>query len=51
MFSPGRCGIFNTKGKGERASPSRMVSWATASIGRCLRMGGEGTGVRQCSGR
>ena len=51
MFSPGGGGIFNTKGKGERPSLSGMVRWASASIERCLRMGGEGTGVCQSSGR
>ena len=51
MFSPGGGGIFNTKGKRERPSLSGMVRWASASIGRYLRMGGEGTGVRQFSGR
>ena len=51
MFSPGGGGIFNTRGKQERPSLSGMVRWASASIGRCLHMGGEGTGVRQFSGR
>ena len=51
MLSPGRGGIFNTKGKRERPSLSGMVRWASASIGRYLLMGGEGTGVRQFSRR
>ena len=51
MFSPGGGGTFNTKGKRERPSLSGIVRWASASIGRCLRMGGEGTGVRQFNGR
>ena len=51
MFSPGGGGIFNTRAKRERPSLSGMVRWASASSGRCLRMGGEGTGVRQFSGR
>ena len=51
IFSPGGSGIFNTKGKRERRSLRGIVWWAIASIGRCLRIGGEGTGVRQFSGR
>ena len=51
IFSPGGGGSFRTKGKRERPSLSGIVRWGSASIGRCLRMGGEGTGVRQFSGR
>ena len=51
MFSPGGGGTFSTKGKRERPSLSGIVRWASASIGRCLRIGGEGTGVRQSKGR
>ena len=51
IFSPGGGGTFNTKGKRERPSLSGIVRWASASIGRCLCIGGEGTGVRQSKGR
>ena len=51
MFLPGGGGIFNTKGKRERPSLSGIVRCASASIGRCLRIGREGTGVRQFNGR
>ena len=51
MFPPGGGGNFSTRGKRERPSLSGMVRWASASIGRCFRIGGEGTGVRQFSGR
>ena len=51
MFSPAGGRIFSTRGKLERPSLSRMMRWASASIGRCLRMGGDGVGVRQSSGK
>ena len=51
MFSPGGGGTFSTRGKRKSLSLSGMVRWAPASIGRCLHMGGEGTGVRQSKGR
>ena len=51
MFSTAGGGIFSTRGKRERPSLSRMVRWASALIRRCLRMGGDGIGVRQSSGR
>ena len=51
MFSPDRGGTFSTRGKRENLSLSGMVRWASPSIGRCLRMGEAGTGVRQFKGR
>ena len=51
MFSPGGGGVFNTNVRRERPTVSGMVRWASASIARCLRIGGEGTRVRQFSGR
>ena len=51
MFSPGGGGIFSIRGNRERPSLRGMVRWARASIGRCFRLGGEGVGVRQFSGR
>ena len=51
MFSPGGGGIFSSKGKRGRPSLSGMVRWPSAWTGRCLCMGGEGTGVRQSKGR
>ena len=46
MFSPAGGGDFSTRGKRERLSLIGMVRWASASIGRCLRMGGERTSAK-----
>ena len=51
MFSPGRGGTFSTKWERERPSLSGIVRSASASIGWCLHIGGEGTRVRLFSRR
>jgi len=51
MFVPGEGGACSTRGRGVRPSCKERVRCARASMGSCFLIGGEGTSVRQLSGR